>query len=267
MTTTDVRKVARGKEMKRLARLGLASRAAIYLLIGWIALLLAQQKSGAEADQRGALQELARHNGGAILLWVLFAGLVCYAVWRLSEAAFGVVGEGMKAGPRVQSFVRACIYAFLAASALTVVTHSGSQSQAGQQELWTAETMSHPGGRWAVGLVGAIVLIAGLVMVYEGVTRKFEKYLALQQMSSSTRRVVEVLGVVGTVARGLVFAMAGFFVIHAAWSSQPHQAQGLDYALRRLLEDTGGSVLLTIVALGFIAFGIYGFAEAKWRRT
>ena len=267
MTTTDVRRVARGKEMKGLARLGLAARAAIYLLIGWLALLLALQKSGAEADQRGALQELARHTGGAALLWVIFVGLVGYALWRFSEAAFGVVGEGGKTGPRIQSFARGCIYAFLAASAFTIATHSGSQSQAGQQELWTAKAMRYPGGRLAVGVVGAVVMLAGAVMIYEGATRKFEKYLALQQMSRSTRRAVDVLGVIGTIARGVVFAMAGFFVIHAALNYQPRQAQGLDYALRRLLEHSGGPILLTIVAIGLIAFGVYGLAEARWRRT
>ena len=267
MTTTEIGRAARGKEFKRVARLGLAARAAVYLLIGWLALLLAQRKTGAETDQRGALQELARHAGGSALLWVIFLGLAAYALWRFSEAAFGVVGEGNKTGPRIQSFVRGCIYAFLAVSAFSVVTHSSSESQAGQQEAWTAKAMRYSGGRWAVGVVGAIVVVAGLFMIYEGVTRKFEKYLALQQMNESTRRVVDGLGVVGTVARGGVFALAGFFVIHAAWTAQPHQAQGLDYALRRLLERPAGSILLTVVAIGLIAFGIYGFAEAKWRRT
>ncbi len=265
--TTDVRRVARGSEMKRLARLGLAARATVYLLIGWLAYLLARQKHGSETDQRGALQELARHNGGKLLLWMILIGLVCYALWRFSEAAFGVVGDGKKTGPRLQSFFRGCIYLFLAFSGFAIATNSGSSSQAGQQASWTAKVMQWPGGRIAVGLVGVAIVIASLVMIYEGVTRKFEKYLAVDQMSIKTHAVVRTLGTVGTVARGAVFALAGFFVVAAAWNHKPHQARGLDYALRKLLHHSYGAVLLTAVAIGLICFGIYGFAEAKWRRT
>lgn len=265
--TTEVQRVARGKEMKRLARLGLAARAMIYLLIGWLALLLARQKRGSETDQRGALQELARHNGGKLLLWVILIGLVCYALWRFSEAAFGVVGEGKKTGPRLQSFFRGCIYLFLAFSGFAIATNSGTSSQASQQASWTASVMRHPGGRLAVGIVGAAIVIASLVMVYEGLTRKFEKYLAVDQMSIKTHAVVRTLGTVGTIARGVVFALAGYFVIAAAWNHKPHQARGLDYALRKLLHHSYGGVLLTIVAIGLVCFGVYGFAEAKWRRT
>jgi hypothetical protein len=42
------------------------------------------------------------------------------------------------------------------------------------------------------------------------------KYLRTAQMSARMRRVVEVFGMTGTVARGLVFALAGALVIDAA---------------------------------------------------
>jgi hypothetical protein len=38
-------------------------------------------------------------------------GFAGYALWRLSEAAFGVTGEGNGTGPRLKSLVRALIYA------------------------------------------------------------------------------------------------------------------------------------------------------------
>ena len=70
---------------KALARLGLAARATIYLLIGWFALLLALGKRPPEADQRGAMQEIVRHTGGFVLLWVIAIGLSGYALWRWSR--------------------------------------------------------------------------------------------------------------------------------------------------------------------------------------
>jgi hypothetical protein len=265
--TVTARQAARSDPMKRLARLGLAARAAIYLLIGVLAIALALGSPRGEADQRGALQQLTRHTGGTALVWVIAIGLAAYALWRFSEAAFGVVGEGRKVGPRVQSFARGLIYTLFAVSAFQLVLHDSSGSQAGQQALFAAKTMRHKGGRWAVGIVGAVVVICGLVLVWQGFTRKFEKYVNLSEMSPRTRRVVEFLGVFGTAARGAVFALAGALVIVAAVQYDPRKATGLDGALRQLADSSSWSWLLFVVAIGLVVFGIYGFAEAKWRRT
>jgi hypothetical protein len=177
------------------------------------------------------------------------------------------VGEGQKAGPRVQSFARACIYGFFAVSAFKIASDSGAGSQARQQQSWTAKAMQHSGGRWAVGLVGAIVVVCGLVLIWEGIKRKFEKYLDLSGTSPTTRKVVEFLGVVGSVARGVVFGLAGAFVISAAVDYNPSKARGLDRALRELAATSAGPWLLVAVAVGLVMFGVYGFAEARWRRT
>jgi hypothetical protein len=162
---------------------------------------------------------------------------------------------------------RAVIYGFFAVSAFKVASGSGSGSQARQQQSWTAKAMQHTGGRWAVGIVGAIVVVCGLVLIYEGIKRKFMKYLDLSGTTPTTRKAVEVLGVIGSIARGVVFGLAGVFVVAAAVDFNPHKARGLDRALRKLAETPAGPWLLVAVAVGLVAFGVYGFAEAKWRRT
>jgi len=253
--------------LSKVARLGLAARASIYLLIGALAVAVALGRSRSETDQRGAMQELNRHAAGHLILWVIAAGLAGYALWRFSEAAFGVVGENGDVGPRVRSFVRGCIYAFLSFSAFQIALGRATGSQAGQQENLSAQVMRHSGGRLAVGVVGAVVVAVGLALVLEGLTHRFEKYLDESSMTPETHRTVKVLGVIGTAARGAVFALAGVFVIQAAWDYQPRKAAGLDGALRSLRDTAAGPWLLGVVALGLVAFGFYGFAEARWRRT
>ena len=143
----------------------------------------------------------------------------------------------------------------------------GGGSQAAQQVGITARVMRHTGGRYLVGLAGLLVLIVGGVMVYEGATRTFEKYLRMSQMGSHTRTVVEKLGMIGTIARGIVIGLAGILVVDAAVTFRPDKARGLDGALRTLAAQPYGRVLLSAAALGLVAFGIYGFAEARWHRT
>lgn len=260
-------RAARSAPMQGLARAGLAARATVYLLIGILAVALALGEAHGETDQRGALQALTQHTGGTVLVWLIAIGLFGYALWRFSEAAFGVVGEGKKTGPRLQSLVRGLIYLLLAISAVKVAAHAGAGSQAGQQELWTAKAMQHTGGRWMVGIVGAIIVVCGAVLVWEGIKHKFEKYFELDRMSATQRKVVEVMGTVGTVARGVVFALAGVLVIVAAVKANPHKARGLDQALRELLRVSAGPFLVVLAGIGLIIFGLYGYTEAKWRKT
>lgn len=268
---TDVRdavhNAARSDTVSKLARVGLAARATIYVLIGLLALAIAFGTPGKEADQRGAMQEVARQTGGTALLWVLAVGLAAYALWRFTEAAVGVAGEGRKAGPRLQSFARGCIYAFFAVNAVRLITESSGSSQAGQQELWTARAMAHPAGRWAVGIAGLIVIVIGIALMIEGVRKKFVKHLALATMGPTARRIVVPLGVVGTTARGAVFALTGVLIVRAAQTYDPSKARGVDGALRSLADTAAGPWLLIAAALGLLAFGAYGYAEAIWRRV
>lgn len=266
--TAAARRASRSDALVWGARLGLAARAGIYVLMGLLALSLALGRSNSPTDQRGALTALAQHAGGKVLLVLLALGFAGYALWRFSEVAFGVVGDDDGAGPRLKSLVRALVYTSFAVTAVAVLSGSGNaRSQGTQQQGITAKVMSHAGGRLLVGLVGLAVMAAGASMVYEGVTRRFEKYLRMSEMSARTRSIVDRLGMVGTIARGVVIALTGFLVVDAAVTFKPQKARGLDGALRTLAAQPFGRVLLAVAALGLIAFGVYGFAEARWRRT
>jgi hypothetical protein len=265
--SAKARRASNSKGMDALARLGLAARGAIYLLVGVLAVLLAFGKKKGETDQRGAMQQLAQQTGGFVLLLIVAVGLAGYALWRFSEAAFGVAGEGKKAGPRAQSAFRGIVYTFLAISAFTILVEGRQKSQAKQQESYSARLMHNSAGRWLVGLIGLVVAIVGAVLIYEGVKRKFEKYFKLAEMSPAARKVTEFLGVVGTVARGIVFVVAGVLVVVAAVQFDPKKARGIDGALLTLRDAPFGPVLLVAVAVGLVMFGLFGLCLARWRRT
>jgi hypothetical protein len=249
-----------------LARAGLTARGLVWILIGCVAALVAFGRARQEANQQGALQLLARQPLGSVLLWVLGVGFVSYALWCLSQAAFGVAGEGNGAGPRLKSVGRAIVYSFFAYLTFGVISGAhGSQSHA-QQDL-TAQAMRHPGGRWLVGIAGLIVVIAGLVLAGQGIRRTFLADLRTSRMSRRTRRVVELLGVIGTVARGVVVALTGVLVIEAAVTHRASESGGLDQALITLRNQPLGEILVLLAALGLIIFGGYGLCEARWRKV
>ena len=222
--------------------------------------------SGREADQAGALQLLAGQPYGLISLWLLAAGFAAYALWRISEAAFGVTGDRPGAGPRLKSLGRAVVYAGFAYLTFTVISGRPRSQRREQQDL-TASVMQHPGGQWLVAIAGLAVVIIGLVLVSEGVRRTFLKYLNIAQLGPRARRAVELLGMIGTIARGAIFAVAGALVVDAAITHNPAESGGIDKALLTLRDQPLGELLLVVAALGLITFGVYGLCEARWRKV
>lgn len=245
-----------------MARAGLVARGAVWLLLGVLAVALALGRRSGETDQSGALQSLAQNTGGWALLLVIGIGLACYALWQLVEA----VMSGQKAGKRVECAVGALIYGGFAATAFSVVVSGRASSQEHRQQAWTAQVMEHTGGRWAVGIAGAVVFVIGAVLVYRGIKRQFEDDLDEATMSPGVRKAVVFLGVVGTCARGIVVAMAGVLLITAAVQFDPQKARGVDGALRALRDTPVGPWLLVAVAIGLVMFGVYGFCEARWHK-
>jgi hypothetical protein len=264
--TRGARRAADSPAAKALARIGLAARGVIYILIGWLAIEVALGHSSHKPSQQGALQLLAGKSYGLFTLWLLGIGFVGYSLWRLSEAAFGVTGEGMGAGPRLKSLVRGIVYAFLAYLTFKVITGAAANQTRKQQDL-TATVMHHTGGQWLVGVVGLVIVIVGLTLVADGIKRKFMKYLRTGEMSRRTRMIVERLGMIGTTARGVVFAIVGALIIDAAVTFSPKKSGGLDKALLTLRHQVFGEFLLLIVAVGVLIFGVYGLCEARWRRV
>ncbi|WP_369780026.1 DUF1206 domain-containing protein [Streptomyces sp. R33] len=130
-----------------------------------------------------------------------------------------------------------------------------------------ARVLNWPGGRVLVGVVGAVLVIVGVVIVVRSLMRKFEDNLRTEAMSAPTRRVVAWLGVIGGVACGVIAAVAGLFIVLAAVTFDPSQAKGLDATLRSFAATPAGPVLLIAAAVGLLLFGLYSFCEARWRKA
>jgi hypothetical protein len=263
------RDAASSRWLQWLARGGLAARGAMYLLIGVLALQIAFGSSGKQADTSGALRAVAMHPGGIVVLWLLAVGFAGLAVWRFAEVVYGQAGPGgRKATKRLGSLARAILYAFICGSVVSFILGTGGKTSGNTQSKdATATLMAHGGGRWLVALIGIGIGIGGVALAVYGIRGKFLKHLNMAQMSGRTAKAVKTLGVVGYVARGVVFCVAGGFLVDAAVSFSPQKAQGIDGSLLKLATTPLGPGLLVVVALGLVIFGVYSGCEARWREV
>lgn len=269
MTAVGARQQA-GRAVDRLARLGLASRGLVYLLIGWLALRIAFAHSGGQADRQGALADVARHTAGKVVLAVMALGFLGYALWRGTQVVRGEPGEdGAKDwGKRAVSAGRGLLYlSFAVSTARTAWTSHSSGGSDQTSKRATSGVLGHTGGRELVFAVGVGFVIGGVVLAIRGILRKFEKRLKTHEMSERVQHVVAALGVAGQTARGVVFAMIGGFLIDAAVSYDPKKARGLDDSLRSLAHGGWGRTALVLVAIGLAGFGAYSLAETRYRET
>ena len=254
---------------ERFARLGLAARGVLFIVVGILAFRVALGHYRGQASQNGALQEIAAQPGGKILVWIVAIGLIGYSLWRLLSAALGPVADPVAtdAKQRVKALAEGLGYGAVAIIAVKVATGSASSSSGGGGQKQTATVLSWPGGQFLVGLAAVVIIGVGLYYIHDGWTADFTKELKVGEMSPKARKAVIALGRFGRVAQGIVFCTIGVLVMIAAVQFDPNKAKGLDGALKTLVGQPFGQWLLGFIALGLIAYGVYGLAEAKLRRV
>jgi hypothetical protein len=267
--TTDSKAEQAGDStsLEWLARGGLIAYGVVHLLVGWLALQIAWGASAGSADTSGALTTLARQPFGKVLLWVVAVGLVALALWQVSEAIWGHPDRDRTKRVRKQitSGAKAAVYAALAVSAVLVALGSGSSSSRSQEQATTG-VLAWPGGRVLVVIAGLVIIGVGIAGIIKGVKKSFTEEIATSSMSPTTRTGVLRLGQAGYIAKGLALSVVGGLLTYGTLTFDRQQAQGLDGALQTILAQPFGRFLLTAVALGFVAFGLFAILQSRYRR-
>jgi uncharacterized protein DUF1206 len=250
-----------------LARGGLVAKGISYGLVGALAIGVAAGAGGEATSRQGALQTLARHSWGTVVLVLLVIGFAAYALWRFVQALAERSDDGLKTwGKRAGYVGRGLIYAGLTFSAAKILAGSGGQqSQNAKTHHTTAVVLAWPAGRWIVGAAGLCLLGAGLWNLYRGIALKFEDRWRTGEMSHTERTWGKRVGTVGHIARAVVFGLIGVFVIEAALDYNPKDAVGLDGALQKLGAASYGPYLLGLTAAGLICYGLYCLVDARYR--
>jgi hypothetical protein len=271
MTGTASRSASRASHstlLEIITRAGFVGYGLLHLAIAWLALQIGLGHATGQADQAGAFQLLQQQPAGRVLLIAIAVGLIAMALWQLLLAAVGhqqETGRG-RTTQRLISGFRTVVYAYLAWTAIRVISGS-STSSSGSQQKATAGMLANPAGRWLVGLAGLVVLGIGIGLVIYGARRTFRKNLNTAQMTPAMRQGVTRLGEIGYIAKGIAFTIVGILLLDAAIADTATRSRGLDGALHTLAQQQYGGPLLDIVAIGLAAFGVYCFFQAKYRKV
>lgn len=249
------------------ARAGFAVSGVLHIVVAYLITQIAFGSKG-NADQSGALAELASHTGGALILCVVAAGLLALGLWRVAETVVGSkpgerssqMNDDTPLWKRGKSAGLAIINFAIAFSAARFAMGSGQQSS--QQNAGLSARMMQTG--WGKSVLIAVALgliVVGGYHVYKGASKRF-----LKDLRVSGGSVVTAAGIAGYAAKGVVLAGAGILVIVATLQADPSKATGFDAAVKALGHAPFGKALLVAAAVGIGAFGFYNFVRSRYGR-
>ena len=234
-------------------RLGFAARGLLYIIIAVLLL-----RTGRAEDPEGALDYLA-DGGGRIMLFLIAAGFIAYGIWRMSDALFNIEGhessgKGMR--QRLGAAGSGIVHLLLAWQAIRLIRGAASAGGGGSQG-GVETALALPGGQLLLILAGALLIGVGIFQLVKAAKAEFLRHLepriARQDWAKWTGRI-------GYAARGLVFAISGYFLLQAGLDDRASKAGGIEEALEWLSDPWN-----MVVGLGLLAFGLYSLIEARFR--
>ncbi|NKX56248.1 DUF1206 domain-containing protein [Arthrobacter mobilis] len=252
------------KTLDVLARFGFAVTGLLHILIGAIALVIAFGGDG-EADPAGAVELLADSPFGPVLMWAGFAGCAGLSLWQLSEATLRM--RRRRRRERAEKAVSSgglsigygSVALMFANFALGRRTDSGESTSD-----FTAALLGTPFGLPVLIGIGAAVIGIGVYFVVKALRRGFKEELSFGD--GKRGKLLTSLGVFGHIAKGIALGLVGLLVIVASVRHDPAESTGLDGSLKALRDHPLGVYVLSAVAAGLIAYGIFAMIRAKYGR-
>jgi len=248
---------------------GYTARAAVYCLIGAIALDAARRYDPHEPRGIiGALHKLADRPGGRVLLALLAAGLLAQVVWRGVQALTDIERPHGHPPRWWTRFGWSCIgifYASLFVRAVEFVFHRHGDGGVHKRSL-VKRALEHTSGRAVVFGIGIGLLVFFVVELWRAWRAPFIADLDDRALTGARRRVVSVIGRIGLIGRGLIFGAGGVLLVRSAFSERADTI-GTGDVLRHLVAGPFGPPLVAAIAVGLFAYAVLMIFEAAWRRN
>lgn len=265
---------------ERAARTGIVARGLAFLVLAYLVVRIALGALGdggtsKTASGPGVAQAVAAQTGGRVMLFVLGVGLLLYALFLALDAVRHHNSDDSawkRWAERVEPLFGCLLYLAFGAYCFVRVFTNNSKGRSArqsdrQQAQWSAQVLRWPAGWLWLGGLGVVLFVIAAVQLKRGLKRDFAHELEVGRMGPRIRTVGTALGIGGHVGRALMFGIVGWFILGAAIENDPKKGKGVDGAARILANSAFGPTLLAVLAAGLVAFGLYQFVEAKYRKV
>nr|WP_319515192.1 DUF1206 domain-containing protein [uncultured Cohaesibacter sp.] len=251
------------------ARAGYSARGTIYFILGLL-IIAGGVRQAQSTDTRDAVDTLMMQPFGSVLVWLLFAGLCGYVLWRIIQVVLDP--DDQWDSPRgyvirAALAISALSYTFIALYCLSLlgVLFSGSDGDGGSGFRQTADSIL--GARYSALLLTVMFGGTAIAHWWKAFSGSYRKYF---KADDNQMRMLRPIIIVGLSARGLVFAFISWLLASRFFYLSEHttgENPGLQEVLSYLSGLPYGLWLVVGLGVGLMAFSLYSFSEARWRRV
>jgi hypothetical protein len=266
-SVTKAKRAAANPWLELLERSGYVVRGVLYAMMGLLALGVAVGIGGRTTDQKGSLVFLVANPLGKPILVMVAVGLAAYSTWGFVRAVFDPLRRGddpAGIAERLGFAWSGLAYAALVVFALQLLAGGGDKGDSTQAIV--RALVAWPAGGLVTGVVGAVGVLVGLGQFGEAVRAEFRKDLKRGEMDRAEKTAADWVGRFGMVSRGVTFTLVGWFLVQAAIHHDAGYSHGFGGTFAFLLGQPFGRLLVSVVALGFVALGLHSLASARWIR-
>ena len=253
--------------LRHLARLGYAARGLVYAVIGVFA-LLAATGYGQSKDTNGALEAILSAPFGAVAAIALIAGFIAYAIWRAVQAVFDPDDHGLT--PHGIAIRLGLLASGAGYSTLTVYTWSfldgfRERQSDGDDSGQMAEMLAgFIGSQWTATLLAAIFAGVGIAHAWKAVARRYDDHFIASQRVMA---FVHPVAIIGLLSRSVTFFIIAALLFYRGLNAgDDGGSPGLKDALEFIRDLPAGAWLLGGMGAGLLAFALYSWTEAAFRR-
>lgn len=256
--------------IKKIARTGFVAKGTVYAITGVLTFMAAFNMGGQKTGRIQVLEFLDKQTFGNVLLILMGIGLACYATWRFIQSVKDPehIGDDTKGkAKRTAFFISGVIYLGLAVLAVMRVIGSGSGSSGSSGAAQKSSFLASETGLILIGIAGAGIVIAGIFQFVKAYRNDYTKKFDLSSLSEEKKRKsIKNTAKFGLSARGVIFLIIGYFALKASFSSDPSKIKTTTDAFSFIQESSYGAWLMGLVAAGLVAYAIYMYLMAKYRR-
>lgn len=252
--------------IERAARAGYLTKGVLYILLGALSVQAAWE-GGRAAGSKEAAQTAASQPFGTVLVALIAAGLVGYAIWNVLQALYDTENKGTDwkgVVKRLGFGVSAAIHLGLAWTCARLAMGNGER---GERQVWLDRVLASDFGPVLLGTTGAAVIGFGASQLYVAYSEKYCEPLNLSAANHNERQVIDVSGKVGSYARGVVFVIVGYALLRGAFGGSVRLDGGIKAALEEISRSPAGPIGLSVVSMGLLLYGAFLVAAARYRRV
>ncbi|MGF1535294.1 MAG: DUF1206 domain-containing protein [Elainellaceae cyanobacterium] len=256
-------------------RLGYASKGIVYFFVGFLALRSALGNPVPIVGTEEALLVLLRQPLGTAIVTVLATGLCGYGFWRFVQAIVDPEHDretSLKSvGQRIGYLSSGIAYVNLAYESVDFAWDREKVNTDATNEA-LSRILRFEFGEVLIALIAITIFAVGAIYIYGAVSGEFiSEFRSTCNLLDRTsyrwlKKAATYLAQVGYTARGVAILVIGVGFVRAALTSSVEPAGGMQEALQALLKQSYGTEGLILIALGFIAYGLYMVFNAFYRR-